>query len=95
MKELPENWCVKIYASCSNIGEKHEVIKYLNAKYKKSHDGTAYYYGVYNDDTFLVCSKYKDDPTNIKNKNNIPEISFEDFQRLVLNINVQKGYELW
>ena len=95
MNELPEKWCIKIHAASTNIGEKHEVIKYLNNKYNKRHDGTAYYYGVFKNDTFIISSKYKDDLDNIKNKNNIPEISFEDFQRLILGINIEKGYELW
>lgn len=36
---------------------------------------------------------------NACDRNNQPanyqEISFEDFQRLVLGINIEKGYELW
>lgn len=95
MKELPNKWCIKIKASSSTTGKKHDVIKYLNKTYNKTHDGTAYYYGVFNNDSFYICSSDVHDKNNLKNKNSIPEISFEDFQRLVLGINVEKVYELW
>ena len=48
-----ENWCVKLQLSGTRKErQNHPVIDYLNRTYRKNHDGSAYYYGVYNKDTF-------------------------------------------
>jgi len=50
--EVPDEWCVKV-GNDEDVNRDHPVIKYLNQKYKKEHDGSATYYGVKdNDSTF-------------------------------------------
>ncbi len=49
-----ENWYIKVASNRNHI-----VIKYLNEKYSKSHDGSAAYYGVINGNTdFAGNGKY-------------------------------------
>lgn len=45
--EVPDEWCVKV-GNDEDINKDHPVIKYLNEQYSGNWDGSAYYYGVRN-----------------------------------------------
>jgi len=89
-----ENWCVKLQLSGPKRDRlNHPVIKYLNEAYKKDHDGTAYYYGVYNNDSFCDSSKKVKDRVGKQYQYNIPILTLEEF--LYLKDNKEKTYECW
>lgn len=47
--EVPDEWCIKV-GNDQDVNRDHPVIKYLNEQYCGSWDGSAYYYGVKNND---------------------------------------------
>lgn len=73
---LPPEWCVKIH---NGIDKKHPVIVYLNKTYNNNHDGSAYYYGVYNNDSFCDPSYNIEKGTGIQQQNNIPILTLDEF----------------
>lgn len=83
LKELPKKWCIKV----GEFNREHPVILYLNKKYGRSHDGSETLYADLNDNSDCW-------PTNMWN---IPEISFDDFKRLVLGetVNNEMIIEIW
>ena len=86
MKELPKKWCI------TTTKESNDVLcdwylKYNNSKYLDRSIGNHFCM----DGKTLTGWMYHAP----ERKNGYTEISFEDFQRLVLGINVEKVYELW
>lgn len=91
MKELPNKWCFTTTKESQDV--------FLNWYFNKKYGGRIS--GI----DISIGNHYCVDVINDKiegwmyyapeRKNGYTEISFEDFQRLVLGINVEKGYELW
>lgn len=79
MKKLPEKWCIEV----GEYNKNHPIIKYLNQKYNKSHDGSEKLYADLGNNSDCW-------PSNMWN---IPQISFSDFERLVLKKKV--NYEIY
>lgn len=90
--EKLEKWCVNV--KCNRSTKDHPVIKYLNATYGKSHDGTAYYYGVLNGDSFCDSSDSIKYGNSKQSKCNIPILTLEEFEIMFLS-KPSKTYELW
>lgn len=86
MEKLPEKWCIRLHEIDTfnhKINRDHPVIKYLNEKYNNKHDGTNYYYADLGEDS------------THSNRNNwgIPEITLDEFKRLVLKQQIT--YEIY
>lgn len=92
-----KNWCVKLQLNGSKKDRlEHPVIDYLNRTYRKDHDGTAYYYGVYDNDTFYDNSEQVKESYGKQAKHNIPILTLEEFEMIILQgIIPDKAYELW
>lgn len=91
MKELPERWCVKrTVKSCATLNDYFN--KGCKSKvYNSDADGWFFHYPAFSGGKEFFGGQHLDDVI----RQGYTEISFEDFQRLVLGINVEKGYELW
>lgn len=91
MRELPNKWCF------TTTEKSHKVFLewYFNKKHKETKGGVDtsvgnhYCFDVKND-KFQGWMYYAPE-----RKNGYTEITFEDFQRLVLKENVERNYELW
>lgn len=91
MKELPDRWCVeRNVKSCTTLNDYFN--KGCKSKvYTSEAGGWFFHYPDFNDNNGFSVGQHLDDII----RQGYTEISFEDFQRLVLVINVEKGYELW
>lgn len=90
MKELPDKWCFTTTEKSSEVFLNWYIKTWRNNRTDfDKYVGNHYCFDVINDKSqgWMYYAPER--------KEGYTEISFEDFQRLVLGINVEKGYELW